>query len=51
MRELGESIMNKSKSKTIKKSQQKMKKGSISESDVKEKMKSRRVVVPVRKMK
>ena len=51
MRELGESIMAKASSKTIKKSQQKMKKGAISESDVREKMKRRRVVVPVRKMK
>ena len=35
-------------SKTIKKSQKKMKKGDISEKEVQEKIKSRRVVVPVR---
>ena len=36
------------KSKDIKKSQKKMKKGDISEQEVREKMKTRRVVVPVR---
>jgi hypothetical protein len=35
-------------SKTIKKSQKKMKKGDISEKEVQEKIKTRRVVVPVR---
>lgn len=51
MKEIGENMLKNKATKSIKKSQQKMKKGAITEADVREKMKRRRVVVPVRKMK
>jgi hypothetical protein len=46
---LGEQLLKKD-SKSIKKAQKKMKKGDISEKEVREKLKTRRVVVPVRQV-